>query len=81
MYIHIHIHKQTRTHTHTHTQLHTHLHSHTYLLLAECDVRTASHGPSFFLLFDGPSAKRAGDETRKEKTRIHNLPKGPSKRG
>ena len=72
-YVYTHTHtqtnKQTRTHTHTHTQLHTHLHSHTYLLLAECDVRTASHGPSFFLPFDGPSAKRAGDENTEGKKR------------
>ena len=44
----------------------------TYLLLAECEVRTASYGPSFFLPFM---------KTRKEKTRIHNLSYGPSKRG
>ena len=43
-----------------------------YLLLAECEVRTASYGPSFFLPFI---------KTRKEKTRIHNLQYGPSKRG
>ena len=41
-----------------------------YLLLAECEVRMASYGPSFFL-----------PKTRKEKTRVHNLPYGPSKRG
>ena len=53
----------------------------TYLLLAECKVRTASYGPGFFLPFYGPGAKRAGHETRKEKSRIHNLLYGPGKRG
>ena len=38
------------------------------LLLAECEVRTASYGPSFFLPFiSGPSAKRAGHESKEGK--------------
>ena len=40
----------------------------TYLLLAECEVRTASYGPSFFPSFYGPSAKRAGHENKEGKT-------------
>ena len=36
-----------------------------YLLLAECEVRTASYGPSFY----GPSAKRAGHENKEGKKR------------
>ena len=47
-----------------------------YLLLAECEVRTASYGPNFFLPFRAWAMK-----TRKKKTRIHNLPYGPRKRG
>ena len=39
-----------------------------YLLLAECKVRTASYGPSFFLSFYGLSVRAM--KTRKEKTRI-----------
>ena len=35
----------------------------TYLLLAECEVRTASYGSSFFPSFYGPSAKRT-EQTR-----------------
>ena len=42
------------------------------LISLVCSVRTASYGPSFFLPFK---------KTRKEKTRIRNLPYGPSKRG
>ena len=45
-----------------------HLYKHnTYLLLAECEVRTASYGPSFFPSFYGPSAKRAGHENKEGK--------------
>ena len=40
-----------------------------YLLLAECEVRTASYGPSFFPSFYGPSAKRAGHENKKGKNK------------
>ena len=29
-----------------------------FILLAECEVRTASYGPSFFPFFYGPSAKK-----------------------
>ena len=39
----------------------------TYLLLAECEVRTASYGPSFFPSFYDPSAKRAGFENNEGK--------------
>ena len=53
----------------------------TYLLLAECEVRTASYGPSFFLPFMAQARSARAMKTRKEKTRIHNLPYGPSKRG
>ena len=52
-----------------------------YLLLAECEVRTASYGPSFFLPFMAQARSARAMKTRKEKTRIHNLPYGPSKRG
>ena len=38
-----------------------------YLLLAECEVRTASYGPSFFPSFYGPSAKRTGHENKEGK--------------
>ena len=38
-----------------------------YFLLAECEVRTASYGPSFFPSFYGPSAKRAGHENKEGK--------------
>ena len=38
-----------------------------YLLLAECEVRTASYGPSFFLPFMAQSAKRAGHENKEGK--------------
>ena len=51
------------------------------LLLAECEVRTASYGPSFFLPFMAQARSARAMKTRKEKTRIHNLPYGPSKRG
>ena len=53
----------------------------TYLLLAECEVRTASYGPSFFLPFMAQARSARAMKTRREKTRIHNLPYGPSKRG
>ena len=52
-----------------------------YLLLAECKVRTASYGPSFFLPFMAQARSARAMKTRKEKSRIHNLPYGPSKRG
>ena len=39
------------------------------LLLAECEVRTASYGPSFFPSFYGPSAKRAGHENKEGKNK------------
>ena len=45
-----------------------------YLLLAECEVRTASYGPSFFLPFMAQARSARAMKTRKEKTRIHNLP-------
>ena len=40
-----------------------------YLLLAECEIRTASYGPSFFLPFmaQARSAKRAGHENKEGK--------------
>ena len=50
-----------------------------YLLLAECEVRTASYGPSFFLLFMAQARSARAMKTRKETTRIHNLPYGPKK--
>ena len=53
----------------------------TNLLLAECEVRTASYGPSFFLPFMAQARSARAMKTRKEKTRIHNLPYGLSKRG
>ena len=53
----------------------------TYLLLAECKVRTASYRPSFFLPFMAQARSARAMKTRKEKTRIHNLLYGPSKRG
>ena len=52
-----------------------------YLLLAECEVRTASYGPSFFLPLMAQARSVQAMKTRKEKMRIHNLPYGPSKRG
>ena len=52
-----------------------------YLLLAKCEVRTASYGPSFFLPFMAQVQSTRAMKTRKEKTRIHNLLYGPSKRG
>ena len=52
-----------------------------YLLLAECEVRTASYGTSFFLPFMAQAQSTRAMKTRKEKTRIHNLPYGPSRRG
>ena len=52
-----------------------------YFLLAECEVRTASYGPSFFLPFMAQARSARAMKTRKEKTRIHNLLYGPSKRG
>ena len=45
-----------------------------YLLLAECEVRTASYGPSFFLPFIAQVRSARAMKTRKEKMRIHNLP-------
>ena len=42
---------------------------HLYLLLAECEVRTASYGPSFFPSFYGPSAKRLDHEKQERKKR------------
>ena len=51
------------------------------LLLADCEVRTASYGPSFFLPFMAQARSARAMKTRKEKTRIHNLPYGLSKRG
>ena len=53
----------------------------TNLVLAECEVRTASYGPSFFLPFMAQARSMRAMKTRKEKTRIHNLPYGLSKRG
>ena len=38
-----------------------------YLLLAECEVRTASYGPSFFLPFMVQARSRAGHENKKGK--------------
>ena len=38
-----------------------------YLLLVDCEVRTASYGPSFFPSFYGPSAERAGHENKEGK--------------
>ena len=52
-----------------------------YLLLAECEVRTVSYGPSFFLPFMAQARSVRAMKTRKEETRIHNLPYGLSKRG
>ena len=51
------------------------------LSLAECEVRTASYGPSFSLPFMAQARSARAMKTRKEKTRIHNLLYGPSKRG
>ena len=51
------------------------------LLLAECEVRRASYGPSFSLPFMAQARSAWAMKTRKEKTRIHNLPYGLSKRG
>ena len=51
------------------------------LLFAECEVRTASYGPSFFLHFMAQARSAWAMKTRKEKARIHNLPYGLSKRG
>ena len=55
------------------------VHIHIYLLLAECEVRMASYGPSFFLPFMAQARSARAMKTRKEKTKIHNLPYGPSK--
>ena len=52
-----------------------------YLLLAECEVRTASYGPRIFLPFMAQAHSARAMKTRKEKTRIHNLPYEPSKQG
>ena len=51
------------------------------LISLVCSVRTASYGPSFFLPFIAQARSARVMKTRKEKTRIHNLPYGPSKRG
>ena len=51
----------------------------TYLLLAECEVRTTSYGPSFFLPFMTQTRSARAMRTRKEKMRIHNLLYGPNK--
>ena len=48
---------------------------------AKCEVRTASYGLSFSLPFMAQARSGRAMKTRKEKTRIHNLPHGPSKRG
>ena len=50
-------------------------------LLAECEVFTASYGLSFFLPFIAQAQSARAMKTRKEKTWIHNLLYGPSKRG
>ena len=42
---------------------------------------TASYGPSFSLPFMAQARSARAMKTGKEKTRIHNLPYGPSKRG
>ena len=52
-----------------------------YLLLAKCEVRTASYGSSVFLPFMAQARSARAMKTRKERTKIHNLPYGPSKRG
>ena len=64
------------------------LHHNTYLLLhyitsqyVECEVRTESYLPSFSLPFMAQVRSVRVMKTRKDKTRIHNLPYGPSKRG
>ena len=38
-----------------------------YILLAECEVRTASYGPSFFLPFMAQAQSARAMKTRKEK--------------
>ena len=38
------------------------------LIIAECEVRTASYGPSFSCFY-GPSAKSAGNENKEGKKR------------
>ena len=43
------------------------LSQHIYLLLAECEVRTASYGPSFFLPFMAQARSARAMKTRKEK--------------
>ena len=40
-----------------------------YLLSAECEVRTASYGPGFFLPFMAQARSARAMKTRKEKTR------------
>ena len=40
-----------------------------YLLLAECEVRTASYGPSFFLPFMAQARSARAMKTRKEKNK------------
>ena len=59
----------------------TKIYKYTNILLAECEVRAASYGPSFFLSFMAQARSARAMKTRKEKTRIHNLPYGLSKRG
>ena len=43
-----------------------------YLLLAECEVRTASYGPSFFLPFMAQTPRSRAMKTRKENA-VNNL--------
>ena len=50
------------------------------LLLAECEIRTASYGQVFFFPFKAQARSARAMKTRKEKTRIHDLPYGPTKR-
>ena len=45
------------------------------------EVLTASYGPSSFLPFMAQARSARGIKSRKGKTRIHNLPYGPSKQG
>ena len=50
------------------------------LISLVCSVRTASYGPSFCLPFMAQARSAQAMKTRKEKTRIHNLPYGPRTR-
>ena len=52
-----------------------------YLLLAECEVHMVSYGLSFFLPFMAQAQSMWAMKTRNEKTRIHDLLYGLSKRG